>query len=261
MKFLMVGLGSIGQRHLRNLRTLLGPSPEVLAYRVRKLSQVLTDQMTIESDTGLEEKYGVRVFSDLEKALREQPDAALICNPNSLHIPVAVAAAEAGCHLFIEKPLSHNLDGVDELLRIVKDRNVAGLVAFQLRFHPLVRKLRDLIQQGAIGHVISVRAEMGEYMPGWHPYEDYRQAYAARREQGGGSLFAQIHEIDYLYWLFGVPRRLVAMGGHMSSLEIDVEDIASVLMECVVAGRPGAGTSPVGLPATPAQPDLLRRRQ
>ena len=73
----------------------------------------------------------------MTKALREQPDAALICNPNSLHIPVAVAAAEAGCHLFIEKPLSHNLDGVDELLRIVKDRNVAGLVAFQLRFHPL----------------------------------------------------------------------------------------------------------------------------
>ena len=75
MKFLMVGLGSIGQRHLRNLRTLLGPSPEVLAYRVRKLSQVLTDQMTIESDTGLEEKYGVRVFSDLD----EGPPRAARC--------------------------------------------------------------------------------------------------------------------------------------------------------------------------------------
>jgi predicted dehydrogenase len=73
---------------------------------------------------------------------------------------------------------------------------------------------------------------MGEYMPGWHPWEDYRQSYAAREEMGGGSLLAQIHEMDYLYWLFGLPTRLFAVGGHLSSLEIDVEDVASVLMDC-----------------------------
>ena len=90
----------------------------------------------------------------------------------------------------------------------------------------------------AIGRIVAVRAEVGEYLPGWHPYEDYRQMYASRADLGGGVVLSQIHEIDYLYWLFGMPRRLMAMGGHLSSLEIDVEDTASILMECVVDGRP-----------------------
>ena len=89
-----------------------------------------------------------------------------------------------------------------------------------------------------MGRIVAVRAEVGEYLPGWHPYEDYRQMYASRAELGGGVVLSQIHEIDYIYWLFGMPRRVMAIGGHLSSLEIDVEDTASILMECVVDGRP-----------------------
>ena len=103
-----------------------------------------------------------------------------------------------------------------------------------MRFHPCLTHLRSLIQQKAVGKIISVRAEVGDYMPAWHSYEDYRQLYASRSDLGGGVVLTQIHELDYLLWLFGMPRRVVAMGGHLSSLDIDVEDTADILMECLV---------------------------
>jgi predicted dehydrogenase len=237
VKVLFVGLGGIGQRHLRNLRTLLGDKVEVLAYRVRRLEHVVTDQLGLEAGANVEDKYAVRVVDDLDACLAERPDAVFVCNPTSLHVPVALKAARAGCHLFIEKPLAHSCEGVDELLDLVERRRLVGLVGYQMRFHPCFRRLQALLREGAVGRVLAVRVEIGEYLPGWHPYEDYRQMYAARSHLGGGVILSQIHELDYLYALFGRPRRVFCLGGHLSSLEIDVEDVASVLMEHEVDGR------------------------
>lgn len=236
MKVLMIGLGGIGQRHLRNLRTLLGEDLEVIAYRVRRQADVLTEKLQIEEGSRLEEKYRITVFHNLEDALAQKPAVAFICNPSSMHISVACAAAEAGCHLFIEKPLSHSLQAVDDLIDLVERKKLVGFVAYQMRFHPCLKLTHSLLSENAIGRVLAVRAEVGEYLPGWHTYEDYRQMYASRSDLGGGVILSQIHEMDYLYWLFGLPRRIFAMGGHLSSLEIDVEDTASILMDC--AGVP-----------------------
>jgi predicted dehydrogenase len=238
MKILMIGLGGIGQRHVRNLRTLLGSEIEILAYRVRRLSQVVTEQLGIEDGTDVEAKYSIQTYRDLEQALAQHPEAAFICNPSSLHIPAALQAAQAGCHLFIEKPLSHSYEGVEELVTLVERQNLVALVAFQMRFHPCLQRLHTVLQEWTIGQILAVRIEVGEYLPGFHTYEDYRQMYAARRDLGGGVILSQIHELDYVYWLFGLPRLVFAIGGHLSSLEIDVEDVASILMECVVDGRP-----------------------
>jgi predicted dehydrogenase len=91
--------------------------------------------------------------------------------------------------------------------------------------------VHQLLQRNTIGQILSVQAEVGEYLPGWHTYEDYRQMYAARRDLGGGVILSQIHEMDYLYWFFGLPKKIFTLGGHLSSLELDVEDVASTLME------------------------------
>jgi predicted dehydrogenase len=230
MKFLVVGLGSIGQRHARNLRTLFGERCELIAYRVRRASPVLNDALQIERQDGLEERYGIRSFDRLDAALAERPDATLVCNPNSLHIPVALEAARAGSHLLIEKPLSHSLDQIDELAALIKDRNLVCMVAYQLRFHPCLVLAKRLLTQGAIGRAIASRAIIAEYMPGWHRYEDYRIAYAGMRALGGGAVLSQIHELDLLYWFFGRPTTVMSMGGHLSDLEIDVEDVASTLL-------------------------------
>lgn len=237
MKILVVGLGGIGQRHLRNLRTLLGPDAELSAYRVRGLTRTLTDQLDVEPGADVVAKYGIREIRNLDEAIGERPDAAFVCNPTSLHVPVALRLAHAGCHLFIEKPLSHTMEGVEELLAVVKAKRLVSMVGYQLRFHPLVAKLRDWVRDRRMGRIVAVRAEVGEYLPGFHRYEDYRQMYASRAELGGGVILSQIHEIDYLGWLFGWPTRVFAAGGHLSSLEVDVEDTASLLMETWVDGR------------------------
>ena len=233
LKVLMVGLGGIGQRHLRNLRTLLGKEVQVSAWRVRRRPDVLTDQLTLERGEDLEKKYRIEVFPELLQALAAKPDVVLVTNPSSLHIPVAMAAAEAGCHLFIEKPLSHNLDGVPELVSLVERKRLTALVGYQIRFHPAFRQIRQWLAEGEIGSPLSVRAEVGEFLPGFHPYENYREMYAARGDLGGGVVLTQIHELDYLYALFGMPRQVFSLGGHLSSLEIEVEDVASTLLECI----------------------------
>lgn len=238
MRALVVGMGGIGQRHVRNLRALLGPDVQIDAYRVRKQSPVLTERFELVPGADLESTYGLRSFDNLEKALAQRPSMVFVCNPSSLHLEVATAAAQVGCHLFIEKPLAASWAGVDALADLVEQRRLVALVGYQMRFHPCLRQLRTLLQQQRVGSVLAVSAGVGEYLPGWHPYEDYRAMYASKRALGGGVVLSQIHEFDYLYWLFGLPRRVFALGGHLSSLEIDVEDVASILMECVVDGRP-----------------------
>ncbi len=237
MKILMVGLGSIGQRHLRNVLALLGGKAEISAYRVRKEQAVVTETLTLEEGTDLGKKYRYDSYDDLEAALSTPPDAVFICNPSSMHIPVALAAARRGCHLFIEKPLSHNLDGIQELISLVEEKRLVALVGFQLRFHPCLIRFRRLIAEERVGNLLAVHAEVGEYLPGWHRWEDYRRMYASRMDLGGGVVLTQIHEIDYATDLFGPPRTVYALGGHLSSLEVDVEDTAAILMECTFKGR------------------------
>jgi len=238
MKALMIGLGGIGQRHARNLRALLGDGVEIIAYRVRRQMQVVTPAMGADTNRNVENEYKIRTFSNLEQALAEKPDIAFICNPSSLHIPMALACIQAKCDIFLEKPLSDSMRGIDQLIHAAEQNMAVVMVGYQLRFHPCLRALAETVKSGILGSLLAVRAAVGEYLPTWHPYEDYRQMYASRADLGGGVVLSQIHEFDYLYSLFGVPTRIFALGGHWSDLEIDVEDTASILMECSFAKRP-----------------------
>lgn len=236
MKFLFAGLGSIGQRHLRNLRTVLGESCEVFAYRSGRKDVVLSESMQVESAATMASKYGIREYIDLEEALAQKPDVTFVTNPSSLHVPVAVEAAKAGCHLFIEKPLSSDESGLEELTGIVARNKLVAMVGYQFRFHPCLRDAKKFMDEGLIGNVVSGTARIGEYLPNWHPYEDYRQGYAARSDLGGGALATQSHEIDYIMWLFGMPTAVFATGGHLSDLELDVEDTVNLQMVCSANG-------------------------
>ncbi|MGE0039769.1 MAG: Gfo/Idh/MocA family protein [Vicinamibacterales bacterium] len=238
LRALFAGLGGIGQRHLRNLRAVCGDRLAVSAYRVRGQSHVLSDTLQIAAESGLEATYDVTTYTNLDEALADPPDVVFVCNPTSLHLEVALAAARRGCALFIEKPLADTMDGVEALAALVESRGLVAMVGYQLRFHPCIQRLLALVGERAVGHLVSVHAEVGEFLPGWHPYEDYRQMYASRRDLGGGVILAQIHELDYLYALVGLPTRVFAVGGHLSDLEVDVEDTATMLMACEVDGRP-----------------------
>ena len=254
MRILVAGLGAIGQRHARNLRTLLGDRLELLALRSRRLRHVVTESLTADPSQDVEAALGARVFTDPDSALAERPDAVFICTPSSLHLDLARRAAERGCHLFIEKPLAASEEGVEALLDLVGRRGVVATVGCQWRWHPVVRYLRDLAAgeglSGLVGEPLSVHAEYGEWLPGWHPYEDHRRSYAARRNLGGGVILTQIHDLDYLCWAFGLPVRVMASGGRLGTEDVDVEDTAVTLLECRWQGR--------ALPVVLHQ-DMLRR--
>jgi predicted dehydrogenase len=237
MKALFVGLGSIGQRHLRNLRKLLGDSVDIIAYRAIRGVPMLDEKRNVVEGGSLKDHYQIREFDDLDNALAEKPDLVFITNPSSMHVEVAKKAAEAGCHLFIEKPLDSSLEGVEDLIALVEKKQLVALVAYQLRFHPGLRQVSSWLKEKRIGQLVSANLVHGEYLLNFHPYEDYKISYAARKELGGGVTLTQIHEFDYALWLFGKPRRVFAVGGKVSGLEIDVEDTASVLMECLDEGK------------------------
>jgi Predicted dehydrogenases and related proteins len=166
---------------------------------------------------------------NLESGL-EGSSVALICTPTHLHAGHALAAARAGCHLFIEKPLAHRLEDVDLLLQEIARRRLHSLVGCNFRFHPAMRELKRLVTEGIAGRLISARAQFGQYLPDWHPWEDYRQGYSARREMGGGVVLDRIHELDYMRWLMGNVTEVCALTGRLSSLEIDSEDTAEILL-------------------------------
>ena len=231
MRVLFCGLGGIGQRHLRNLRTLLGDRLEVHAFRVRRNRHKLQDNLTIEPNADLETDYRITVHSELDKALAVKPEVVFICNPSSLHTPIALAAAQAGAHIFIEKPVANSMAGLDELLSVVTVRKLVCYVGYNFRFHPGPIRMKELIDSNFFGNILTVKAEIGEYLPNWHKYEDYRQMYAAREDLGGGVILSQIHEMDLIYWFFGLPATIACRGGKLSNLEIDVEDTASSLMQ------------------------------
>ncbi len=230
MRILIAGLGAVGQRHARNLRALRG-DVELLAYRRRRLRHVVTESLTRDDARDVETELGIRAFDDLDAALAEQPDAVFVCTPTSLHLEVAQRAADAGCHLFIEKPVSHSLAGIAELRASVDARRLVAMVGSQWRFHPAVRRLRDLLAANALGMLRAARIDYAEYLPDWHPYEDYRTSYAARSELGGGVVLTHIHDFDLAWWLFGAPGRVTATGGHLSALEIDVEDTVDATLD------------------------------
>jgi predicted dehydrogenase len=216
-RFLILGCGSIGKRHLGNL--LAAEAGEVIAFDVRP-----------DRAEAVRARFGVEVFTDLDAALDRQPQVAFVTAPTSLHVPIAVQAAERGCHLFIEKPLSHTRDGVERLQELVRRQDLVTLVGCNLRFHPGLVAVKQLLEQGAIGRVVAVRVEVGQYLPDWHPYEDYRQGYSARRDLGGGILLDAVHEIDYIRWLLGPVRSVACLAGTLSHLEIQTEDTAALLL-------------------------------
>ncbi len=228
MKILFVGLGGAGQRHLRNFRSILGDSAVCSAYRVRKAPTVIGPDFRAVEGARLD----VPTFQSLEAALAGRPEAVVISNPTSEHIAVALAAARAGAHVLIEKPLSNSMDHVPELERVLVEQGRTGLVGYTMRFHPALRQVRDWLIAGRIGDVLSARFEVASYVPEWHPWEDYRSLYAVRRALGGGVVLTESHELDLACWLFGSPRRVFALGGPLSGNSGDVEDTASILLDC-----------------------------
>jgi predicted dehydrogenase len=173
---------------------------------------------------------GVREYTQLEEALNADPDAAFITNPTAKHVETAFPCAKAGCDLFVEKPLSHNLEGIDNLIAVADEKNLITYVGCQLRFDPVLNATRDRLQNEDLGKVLSFRVTAGSYLPDWRPDRDYRDSYSADPDRGGGVVLDLIHEIDYSHWLFGPLRCIASDLGYTDTLDIESEAIAEAIM-------------------------------
>jgi len=194
VKFVIVGVGSIGKRHQQNLQQL--GHKTVPCHRGDNLSKLLE---------------------------QEKPDGVFVCNPTSLHLPISVEVVKSGFHVFIEKPISHNLKGVDKLLSLAKQKRKVLQVGYCLRFEPELRKIKQALEQNKIGVVKKANIVAQSYLPDWRQGTDYKQSYSAQKELGGGVLLDLSHEIDYAVWFFGKVKTVEAKLGYSKKLGIETE--------------------------------------
>jgi len=217
LRFVVAGCGSIGKRHMRNLRAL-------------GAGEIIASDLRADRRGEVKEALGLETVASLDDVWGRAPDAIVIAAPTALHLPLALEAAERGVHLFIEKPLASAWDGIERLMKLARDKKLVSLVGCNMRFHPGLVKVKRLLAEQAVGRIIAARVEAGQYLPDWHPWEDYRQSYSARADLGGGVILDAIHEIDYIRWLLGEIAGVFCLAGKLSRLEINTEDTAALLL-------------------------------
>ncbi len=214
MKIGIIGLGSIGQRHVRCLQ-LLGIK-DIVAYRTKKgtTKKLPADLVNIKE-----------VFTESD-FYAEDLDGVIIANPTSLHIKSLKQALEHELPIFVEKPIANSVKQLEEINQYDRSKIMVG---FCLRFHGITKAIKQFISEEKLGEIVKANLYVGQYLPTWHPDTDYKAEYYSRKDLGGGALRTLSHEIDLMVHFFGKPIELCASVDKLSELEIDVDDNAIIL--------------------------------
>ena len=220
IKICLIGRGSIGKRHLKNLLAL--GYKNIIAFSNR-YDKVKTIQF--------EKEFGVQTINNLEKLETFQPKIFFICNPTSLHEQAMQLAIDHGAHIFVEKPISHALGNLEKIKTELIKKKLLLFQANCLRFHPVIKGIKELLANNEFGNLQYAKIFCGGYFPDWHPSEDYHVSYVGKKELGGGAVLTLQHEIDYVYWFFGELKNLCSITKKISDLDINVEDSAEILAE------------------------------
>jgi len=217
MRFLVVGCGSMGERHIRNLKSL--KAGEIVACDTNKNRLCAM------------KKYNVKLYDDFEQALAQNVDAVIVCTPPNSHIPIALESINQGANVFIEKPISNTMTDVDKLIKNAAKKKLLTYVGYNLRFHSGLNIVKKMIDDNKIGRILSAHIEVGQYLPDWHPWQDYREGYTAQKKLGGGIILDASHEIDYACWLMGEVKEVFCFANKISNLKVETEDIAEILLK------------------------------
>jgi spore coat polysaccharide biosynthesis protein SpsF len=217
------GAGSIGQRHIGNLHRL--GITDIIALRSRK-----------GHFKELDPSLGIRQVEDWQQIVASRPDVAIVTNPTSLHLETASRLIPHVRGLFVEKPLASTLDGVESFLGRVEAHRVTSFVGYDLQFHPVAQKIRELLESDKLGKPLLFQCQVGHWLPDWHPYEDYRKAYYSRKELGGGVALTLIHEVDLALKLLGPARVVSCLLPEYDGLQLDVDVIADMMVQHISGG-------------------------
>lgn len=224
---LIIGLGSIGQRHFRNLKKI-NKNLKFFAIRKKKKSPHLNNNNKVIKKKFLSQKNQIKEIN-FNQITNFKFDLALITNPTSLHLDTAIKIAKKKINLFIEKPVSNNSKKVFKLLRLINKNKLICAVGFQTRYDDLLNKLKNIINSKELGQVEKCYIEHKHYLPYHHLYENYKLSYASRKDLGGGVLLCFSHEFDYANFLFGMPKFLYCSAEKLKKLKINVESSVIVV--------------------------------
>lgn len=211
---LIVGLGSIGRRHIKILKEIIDCS--IFVFRQKN-----KNKEDIPEVEGYIFKWEDLQYKDI--------DFAIICNPSVFHVDTAIILAQKSIPFIIEKPVCVSMNKIPQLIRIVNDKKLPVLVGFNLKYHYLYKKVKEIIASNKMGKMYSFLAETGQYLPDWRDF-DYTRSSSAQKELGGGVIFDLTHEIDLAVDLLGEVNYFSCFKDKMSSLKIDTEDIAEITL-------------------------------
>lgn len=213
MTYGILGLGSIGTRHATTLKSL---GVDVIGFDPSNQTRQQAESAGIKTTPSREEIF-------------EQSRAVIIASPNGFHFQDMQDAITADCHMFVEKPLAHVIDGVTEILDAAAAAGLKIFAGLNLRFDPTVIAAKSLLEEGALGQPLWAIFQSSHYLPDWRPSQDYRQGYTAD-EATGGVLFDIIHEFDLANHLLGPAETLVAAARKTGMIDIPSEDCADVVL-------------------------------
>jgi predicted dehydrogenase len=215
MKFLIVGLGSMGKRRIRNLQYL--KAGEIMAFEPVEARR-----------KEAEKTYGIRVFGNIEEALAQSPDAIIISTPPDKHHPYAMLAAKNNKHFFVEASVIS--DGMTEIIEVCRNRNIVAAPSCTMRFHPAVKKIKELVDSNAIGKILTFTYHSGMYLPDWHPWEDYRTFYVSKKASGACREIVP-YELTWIMDVMGTIKTISSMKGKLTNLETEIDDAYQILMK------------------------------
>jgi predicted dehydrogenase len=216
-RVLVLGCGSIGERHIRCLGHAGGAEITACDPREERLA-------------AMRELYQVAgVATSYDEVDLSAQDAVMVCTPTDQHIPQALRAAQAGCHLFVEKPISTALEGVDALLALCREKQLVVQMGYVIRHHPNLKEIKRLLDAGAIGTVYMAQIKSGYFIGNYRP--EYASLYWAHAATGGGVMMDASHQLDWIQWLLGPVTHVGAMAEHfMIDVDADVEDGAVLML-------------------------------
>jgi predicted dehydrogenase len=216
LKILLVGLGSIGKRHLRNIIGIGYNEVDAVSR-----SGILPDEFA-----------HLQVYKTIEEAITQNSyGAAVICVPTAQHIDAFRQLVQAKIQLiYLEKPVSHDYAGIDDIVELLEKNGNKVVVGFDMHYDLGLLKVKQLLDSGTIGNLLSANAQVGQYLPDWRPHEDYSKGMSAKKQTGGGVMLDLVHEFDYLYWLIGEARTIASFNKNSGALQIETEDIAEVML-------------------------------
>ncbi|MGY5142933.1 MAG: Gfo/Idh/MocA family protein [Candidatus Nitrosopumilus sp. bin_32a] len=217
MKILILGCGSIGQRHIENLQNISNNHLiEVFDKDQSKLADLKMKNIVIAT----EESVDSTTY-----------DCVIICTPPITHVGLAIRALKANSNVFIEKPLSNNLEKFDELIQIRNEKDLLVFVGYSFRFNKGLNYIKNLVSTKEFGKILHASAYFGQYLPDWRPNQDFKESYTLKKEMGGGIILDSSHELDYLVWIFGKPESIQANFVLTDILPSNAEAICDVILK------------------------------